>query len=149
MHSHGPASICVHIMHTPVDSINEWTVIAFDQTQRRPAGKMAIQKRAGERDSYACFMMIFVHPDYRRQGVARSMISSSLRYCLSLGVTDVGLCVRPDNDTAIALYESMGFENVGPVGMDIGYRRSTRKRIPAGSYTEGYLSKNVVPPASH
>jgi ribosomal protein S18 acetylase RimI-like enzyme len=50
---------------------------------------------------------IAVHPELRRQGVARAMVSHLLVLCD--GATSVDLAVHPENHAARALYVSLGF----------------------------------------
>lgn len=52
-----------------------------------------------------------VHPDYRRQGIARELIQGALDGCPDM--TAVYLEVRQSNTPAISLYKSLGFEEVG------------------------------------
>jgi len=52
-----------------------------------------------------------VAPEYRRQGIARSMMEAALDIMLQTGViSSVTLEVRRSNKPAIALYKSMGFK---------------------------------------
>ena len=53
---------------------------------------------------------IAVHPDHRRQGIAREMIESALS---NNSLKEIFLEVRESNTPAIALYESLGFEKIG------------------------------------
>ena len=75
----------------------------------RVAGYVGSQSVMGEAD----MMNVAVHPDYRRQGIAEGLIAvlvDKLRenevYCLLLEV-------RASNDPAKALYEKLGFVEVG------------------------------------
>ena len=52
-----------------------------------------------------------VHPDYRRQGIARELIQGALDD--SKEMTAVFLEVRQSNIPAISLYSGLGFEEVG------------------------------------
>lgn len=54
-----------------------------------------------------------VHPDYRRQGIARHLLSRSLGRLRDAGAIGVMLEVRPSNEAAIDLYRSAGFERMG------------------------------------
>ncbi|MGV0991669.1 MAG: ribosomal protein S18-alanine N-acetyltransferase [Mycobacterium sp.] len=54
---------------------------------------------------------IGVDPDHQRQGIARRMMTDLLDFAGPDGV--VFLEVRTDNEPAIALYESLGFVQVG------------------------------------
>ena len=51
---------------------------------------------------------LFVEPDVRRQGLARSVMATLLEWGAEQGATTVWLHVETDNAPAIALYESMG-----------------------------------------
>ncbi|MDQ6992462.1 MAG: ribosomal protein S18-alanine N-acetyltransferase [Mariprofundus sp.] len=56
-------------------------------------------------------MQIAVHPEYRRQGIAR-MMSEQLKN-LAVGITCIHLEVRLSNQAAHALYEDLGFIQSG------------------------------------
>jgi predicted GNAT family acetyltransferase len=56
---------------------------------------------------------ITTHPDYRGQGFAKS-VTAQLCRSLSENVDHIGLNVKADNTTAIALYEKLGFEITDP-----------------------------------
>ncbi len=52
---------------------------------------------------------VVVHPDYRRQGIARKMTKTALEKLIRMRVQDVWLQARQDNPASIHLYSSMGF----------------------------------------
>lgn len=54
-----------------------------------------------------------VHPERRRRGLARQLLEEALRQARGLGVLTAWLEVRPSNTPARALYESLGFKEVG------------------------------------
>lgn len=54
---------------------------------------------------------VAVHPGYRRQGIARSLIAEALQN--AAGLSAVFLEVRESNLPAIRLYESLGFTRIG------------------------------------
>ena len=75
----------------------------------RLMGYVGSQTVVGETD----MMNVAVHPDYRRQGVAESLILALVEglkgkesHCLTLEV-------RASNTPAIALYQKLGFQQVG------------------------------------
>lgn len=53
---------------------------------------------------------IAVHPEYRRNGIGTSLLTSALNGMREYGAIEVYLEVRKSNEAAIAIYESIGFE---------------------------------------
>lgn len=68
-------------------------------------GYMGLQIFSGE----GYVTNVAVLPEYRRQGIAKMLIEKQLQNEMSF----ITLEVRESNLTAIKLYESCGFENVG------------------------------------
>lgn len=64
-----------------------------------------------------------VVPTARRRGVARLLLADLLGYARDRGAAEVFLEVRVDNEPAITLYRSCGFE---PVGRRRGYYQDGR-----------------------
>ena len=56
---------------------------------------------------------IAVHPDHRRKGYGRAVLSRMLSEAEQRGLELIFLEARESNLAALALYESMGFESVG------------------------------------
>lgn len=56
---------------------------------------------------------IAVHPDHRRRGIARGLLSELIAGARARDFRMVVLEVRPSNHQAIALYESFGFRVTG------------------------------------
>jgi ribosomal protein S18 acetylase RimI-like enzyme len=52
-----------------------------------------------------------VHPDYRRQGLARLLLSLAATQFIRQGVSEISLTVTEANHDAIELYKSEGYEN--------------------------------------
>jgi ribosomal protein S18 acetylase RimI-like enzyme len=50
-----------------------------------------------------------VHPDYRRQGLGRRLLTACIEQAWARGLTRIELEARADNRAAIALYERLGF----------------------------------------
>ena len=67
------------------------------------------QSVLGETD----MMNIAVHPDYRRQGIAERLVTSLVEALKEKGNYSLMLEVRASNDPAKALYEKLGFTQVG------------------------------------
>ena len=58
-------------------------------------------------------MNVAVHPDWRRQGIAENLIEHLILELKSRGSKALMLEVRASNAPAIALYEKLGFYQVG------------------------------------
>ncbi|MBE6941665.1 MAG: ribosomal-protein-alanine N-acetyltransferase [Ruminococcaceae bacterium] len=61
----------------------------------------------------ADMMNIAVHPDYRRRGIAWELVTGLADALAEKGVKSLALEVRQSNAPAIALYEQLGFQQVG------------------------------------
>ena len=75
----------------------------------RVAGYVGSQSVMGESD----MMNVAVHPDYRRQGVAEKLCLSLVEALKENGNRCLTLEVRASNEPAKALYEKLGFIQVG------------------------------------
>ena len=83
-----------------------WVVAVDDD---RVVGYVGSQTVCGESD----MMNIAVHPDYRRRGIARSLVEYLIRELANRGSECLTLEVRSSNASAQALYEMLGFQQVG------------------------------------
>ena len=88
---------------------NPWSLWLVAMEGERLAGYIGSQSVEGEAD----MMNVAVHPDFRRRGVARSLILKLIEGLKANGVHSLALEVRASNESAIALYEKLGFETVG------------------------------------
>lgn len=62
----------------------------------------------------SCFIAnIAVYPKFRRQGVGRALLKIAILTADALGTDFISLEVRESNYPAIALYRSLGFEEMG------------------------------------
>ena len=75
----------------------------------RVAGYVGSQSVMGESD----MMNIAVHPDYRRRGLAEMLVAELVTALKNAGNTCLTLEVRASNAPAIALYEKIGFSQIG------------------------------------
>ena len=99
-----PESILVRELQNP---LSLWLCAVDGDTV---AGYIGSQTVLGESD----MMNIAVHPDYRRRGVGRALV---LALCEAVKkqmiASALTLEVRNSNAPAIALYESLGFAQIG------------------------------------
>lgn len=72
-------------------------------------GYAIMSSGAGE----AHVLNLCVAEEYRCRGVGGQLLAHLLEFARSLGVIDIFLEVRPSNTTAIRLYQSQGFSQIG------------------------------------
>ncbi len=94
-----------------------WLVAMDGETVAGYIGSQAVE---GEAD----VMNIAVHPDYRRRGIARELVNRLVTALAERKNYSLALEVRQSNAPAIALYESLGFHQVG---MRPNYYRNPRE----------------------
>ena len=75
----------------------------------RVAGYIGSQTVVDETD----MMNVAVHPDFRRKGIAEALVSTLVDQLWTKGSRCLTLEVRASNDPAIALYEKLGFTEIG------------------------------------
>ncbi|HEY1899137.1 MAG TPA: ribosomal protein S18-alanine N-acetyltransferase [Steroidobacteraceae bacterium] len=76
---------------------------------QRIVGYAVMSLGAGE----AHILNLCVHEDYRRAGVGRMLIRYLLAQAAAAGMLEAFLEVRPTNDIALRLYQSLGFQHIG------------------------------------
>ena len=72
-------------------------------------GYIGSQSVMGESD----MMNVAVNPDFRRKGIGEALVGALSDALKALGNTNLTLEVRASNAPAIALYEKLGFTQVG------------------------------------
>jgi ribosomal-protein-alanine N-acetyltransferase len=87
-------------------------------------GHGIVSTGAGE----AHILNVCVRPEFRCRGVGRQLLRYLLERSRALGMAEAFLEVRPSNTTAIRLYQSLGFEQVG---VRRGYYQATNGREDA------------------
>jgi ribosomal-protein-alanine N-acetyltransferase len=75
----------------------------------RVAGYIGSQTVMDETD----MMNVAVHPDFRRQGIAEALVNGLVEHLKTMGSRCLTLEVRASNAPAIALYEKLGFSEIG------------------------------------
>ena len=83
-----------------------WVVALWDDAV---VGYIGSQSSCDETD----VMNVAVHPDFRRKGIAESLIETLIMELKNRGSHALMLEVRASNAPAIALYEALGFHQVG------------------------------------
>lgn len=71
-----------------------------------PIGALSMQINGGQAGIYG----FGVWPEYRGRGYGRQILARAIQAALAAGATSVILEVAPENDRALGLYQSVGFE---------------------------------------
>lgn len=79
------------------------------EEEGKVAGYIGSQTVPNESD----MMNVAVHPDFRRRGIAEELVVSLCAALKEQGSVSLTLEVRASNEPAKALYEKLGFEQVG------------------------------------
>jgi ribosomal-protein-alanine N-acetyltransferase len=103
--------------------VTPWSRGAFVyELKQNPVARCWIARQSGNVVGYLCLWEVgpeihitnlAVHPGWRRQGVARTLLRTILEDARRRGLTLALLEVRPTNSEARGLYESFGFRLVG------------------------------------
>ena len=88
---------------------NKWALWLVALDDDKVAGYIGSQTSIDETD----VMNVAVHPDSRRRGIAESLIIRLVEELKKRGSHALMLEVRSSNAPAIALYEKLGFTQVG------------------------------------
>ena len=88
------------------NSLSHWLVCLDSE---RVAGYVGSQTVMDESD----MMNIAVHPDYRRQGIGEKLIDTLAYELKQRGSRCLTLEVRASNMPALALYQKLGFSQIG------------------------------------
>ena len=88
------------------NKLSYWLVAVEDDAL---VGYVGSQSVLGESD----MMNIAVHPQHRRKGIAEALVNALVEGLSERGNHSLMLEVRISNAPAIALYEKLGFEQVG------------------------------------
>jgi ribosomal-protein-alanine N-acetyltransferase len=101
--------------------IQPWSRASFlSELRKAPPSLYLIRKEPSACIlGYICFwpvadeiqmLNLAIHPDYRRQGLGRELVTFLLVQAEEKGISKVLLEVRVSNQAAIALYRSLSFE---------------------------------------
>ncbi len=99
-----------------------WTRGMFEQTMASPVAQSLVIEGNKGILGYIVFyyagpemhiMNIAIHPDFRREGLARTVMYRVLAFAREHSIEECFLEVRESNRSARCLYEKLGFEMVG------------------------------------
>lgn len=97
----------VNSIASELDNKLAFWLVATDED--RVAGYIGSQTVMDETD----MMNVAVHPDFRRKGIAEALVNALVENLQRMGSHCLTLEVRASNVPAIALYEKLGFSEIG------------------------------------
>ena len=126
-----------------------WSAGSFDTTLRMPGayGFVAVRREDDEPLGFALLragggeaevLTIATRPQARGQGIARALMAQGLDLAAELGVQTMFLEVAADNEPALNLYQSLGFQQTGQ--RKAYYARSDGPRVDAVVMAYGVLA---------
>ena len=83
-----------------------WLVAVEGETVAGYIGSQTVMEEAD-------MMNVAVHPNFRRQGIAEALVNGLVEHLKAMGSRCLTLEVRASNAPAIALYEKLGFTEIG------------------------------------
>jgi ribosomal protein S18 acetylase RimI-like enzyme len=100
--------------------------VVVDRTRREPVA-LILGSRVSPQSGH--ITQLCVHPDYRRQGLARLLLSIAALGFMRQGATEISLTVTEANDHAIELYRQEGYACLHAFDASVWERRRTGECI--------------------
>jgi ribosomal protein S18 acetylase RimI-like enzyme len=102
-----------------------------------PAGHVMVQRRAGTHYAHVGEIAILVSNMQRGAGFGRSLMEMAIAWGRAVGLAKLSLRVFPDNQRAIALYRSLGFQDEGLVKAEVRMPSGDRDMLLMGLLLSG------------
>jgi ribosomal protein S18 acetylase RimI-like enzyme len=102
-----------------------------------PAGHVMIQRRPGRHYAHVGEIAIIVSNAQRGLGLGRSLMETAIDWGRATGLAKLSLRVFPDNQRAITLYRSLGFEDEGLVRGEVRMPSGDRDMLLMGLFLPG------------
>lgn len=108
-----------------IDALSQsapWSEVAFRREIGRKDGTFLVALLAGQVVGFGGLWLLVdeahiidfaVHPEHRRQGIGRALLTELLRRARAAGMECAKLEVRAGNEAALGLYEGFGFVRQG------------------------------------
>lgn len=94
-------------------SAGDASVLLVDDSAGTLVGSASLRQLPPARCAHVGVLALGVHPERQRRGVGRALMHALIERAREAGLTRLELYVRADNERAIALYRSCGFEHEG------------------------------------
>lgn len=141
-----PFRFSARAMRQFAEARNALTVIAENETTDEIAGFCIAHVERARKGLNAYVVTLDVAPQYRRHGLARQMMQRIEQQAEEAGCDSVVLHVSAENESAIAFYESEGYERSHMVKSFYGlgrhayvYRKALADSSPIGDRWTSFL----------
>jgi ribosomal protein S18 acetylase RimI-like enzyme len=100
----------------------------------RIVGNVTVHRRRADKQGWF-ISNLAVHPDHRRRGIARELVTAGLELARRKGASRISLEVRANNVTARKLYEDLGFREVDSASRMRMYPLTTASPVASAGYS--------------
>jgi ribosomal protein S18 acetylase RimI-like enzyme len=112
-----------------------WTVLVAREGGRI-RGMVSLRPPPFQRTQHVAKLEVMVEKRSRGMGLGRDLLESALTWAEEAPIEKIGLAVFADNERALGLYRSLGFEEEG--------RRKREYRMEDGTYRDDVLLYRFV-----
>jgi RimJ/RimL family protein N-acetyltransferase len=109
---------------------HSYAAVLVAELEGRIVGRLSIGRDGHPASEHVADVGVMVADGYRRRGIGRALMESAEAWARSVGVRKIELHVFPHNESALALYERLGYRRVG-------VRRAHFRR--SGGYVDAIL----------
>jgi ribosomal-protein-alanine N-acetyltransferase len=114
------------------------SICLIAEKDRVLAGFLIVNLTIRRKASSGYITTLDVHPNFRRQGLARQLMQSAAIAAIQAGVTTLRLHVSAENEPAIRFYQSLGYSRILLI-----------ENFYAGGLPAWLYLKNLIPTASN
>lgn len=90
-----------------------YAAVLVAELDERIVGRLSIGRDSHPASEHVADVGVMVADGYRRRGIGRALMESAEAWARSVGVLKIELHVFPHNEAALALYERLGYRQVG------------------------------------
>jgi RimJ/RimL family protein N-acetyltransferase len=94
-------------------SKHSYAAVLVAELEGRIVGRLSIGREGHPASEHVADVGVMVADGYRRRGIGRALMESAEAWARSVGVRKIELHVFPHNESALALYERLGYRRVG------------------------------------
>jgi RimJ/RimL family protein N-acetyltransferase len=92
---------------------HSYAAVLAAELEGRIVGRLSISRDTHPASEHVADVGLMVADGYRRQGIGRALMEAAEEWARSVGVLKIELHVFPHNESALALYDRLGYRRVG------------------------------------